>query len=36
VSPVINASTPALFAIWGASATDIWAVGKAGTILRYH
>jgi len=36
VSPAITASTPALFSIWGASATDIWAVGKGGTILRYH
>jgi hypothetical protein len=36
VSPAITASTPALFAIWGASATDIWAVGQGGTILRYH
>lgn len=35
-TPAITASTPALFAIWGASPTEIWAVGQGGTILRYH
>jgi hypothetical protein len=34
VPGVIDASTPALFAVWGSGPNDVWAVGASGTLLR--
>lgn len=32
--PVTNGETPGLFKIWGASASDVWAVGGEGLVLH--
>src|SRR5258705_4385743 len=34
-SSVPSGTTEILFGIWGTSASDVWAVGNNGTILRY-
>ncbi len=36
VPGVVDATTPALFGIWGAGADDVWVVGDSGTILRLN
>lgn len=31
-----SGTTETLYAVWGSSATDVWAVGARGTILRWR
>ena len=34
-SPAASGTTRDLYGVWGASASDVWAVGSFGTILHF-
>jgi hypothetical protein len=35
VETLLPPGTPTLYGVWAASASDVWAVGVAGTVLHY-
>ena len=35
-APVESGTAEDLLGIWGSSATDVWAVGDAGAVLRFR